>query len=121
MPGEIDPATLHSLIQGEEPIRVVDIRSETAFAHGHIPGSENIPFDELTEAIEEFDGTSRVVTVCPHGEASIQAARLIESFEGVPAGTRVESLAGGLAAWDGHLAESEPEKDQRQNGDSWKD
>jgi len=41
------------------------------------------------------------VTVCPHGEASVQAARLVGSYRGVDG--PVESLAGGLEAWDGPL------------------
>ncbi len=44
----------------------------------------------------------RVVTVCPHGKASVQAARLIGSYEGTT-DARVESMAGGLEAWEGNL------------------
>lgn len=103
MSGEIEPAELERLLEDGEPVRVVDIRSAAAFEAGHIPGSENVPFEELTHSIEDFAGEMRIVTVCPHGKASIQAARLIESFEGVPKRARVESLAGGLDAWEGPI------------------
>jgi rhodanese-related sulfurtransferase len=99
---EIDPERLQSLrADGADP-RIVDIRSPSAFAAGHIPGSENVPFEELPDSVEQFDGADRVVTVCPHGQASLQAARLLASYEGLSAAT-VESLAGGLEAWDGAL------------------
>jgi rhodanese-related sulfurtransferase len=85
----------------DEAVRVVDIRNQGAFARGHIPGSENLPAPELTGRVEELDGADRVVTVCPHGEASVQAARLVAAYEGVDG--PVESLRGGLEAWDGPL------------------
>lgn len=102
MDDEITPAELAELLAGEDPPRVVDIRRPAAFRRGHLPGSVNVPFDELPERVAELAGADRVVTVCPHGEASVQAARLIGSYEGT-ADARVESLAGGLAAWTGPL------------------
>ncbi|MFB6114282.1 MAG: rhodanese-like domain-containing protein [Halodesulfurarchaeum sp.] len=103
MPGEIDPEELLTLLDSEDPVRVVDIRSPHAYETGHVPESENVPFEDLVESMEDLDGASHVVTICPHGEASMQAARLIESYEGVPDDARIESLAGGLEAWDGPL------------------
>ncbi|MEF8851193.1 MAG: rhodanese-like domain-containing protein [Haloarculaceae archaeon] len=92
--------------EADGEVRVVDIRNPGAFARGHIPGSENIPAPELTERVEELDGAGRVVTVCPHGQASVQAARLVGSYRGVDG--PVESLAGGLEAWEGPLETDEP-------------
>jgi rhodanese-related sulfurtransferase len=96
MDDEISAAELHDLLESGS-VRVVDIRSPPAFARGHVPGSENVPFAELTARIEEFAGEDHVVTVCPHGQASVQAARLIGSYEGFDG--RVESLAPGLEGW----------------------
>jgi rhodanese-related sulfurtransferase len=99
---EIGPDELWACLDGEDgpdgdgALRVVDIRSPDAFARGHIPGSENLPFGELPDRVEQLDGADRVVTVCPHGKASLQAARLVAAYEGVD---RAESLAGGLEAW----------------------
>jgi rhodanese-related sulfurtransferase len=105
MDGEITPDELQSLLDGRDEddpdLRIVDIRNPGAFARGYIPGSENIPAPELTDRVEEFDGAGRVVTVCPHGKSSVQAARLLASYEGVDG--PVESLAGGLTEWDGPL------------------
>jgi rhodanese-related sulfurtransferase len=107
MDGEISVAELRALLDGDvdandrQGLRIVDIRRPNAFARGHIPGSENVPARELTDRVAELDGADRVVTVCPHGEASVQAARLVAAYEGV--GGPVESLRGGLEAWDGPL------------------
>lgn len=97
MDGEISADELSELLESGEPVRIVDIRSPGQFGRGHIPGSENVPFAELTGRIEEFSGANRIVTVCPHGQASVQAARLVGSYEGFDG--RVESLKPGIEGW----------------------
>jgi rhodanese-related sulfurtransferase len=102
MDGEIDPDAVEELLASDDPPRVVDIRTPSAFARGHIPGSENVPFDRIPDRAADLAGADLVVTVCPHGQASVQAARLISAAAGVDG--RVESMRGGLAEWDGELA-----------------
>jgi len=102
MDGEISVEEVEALLDDEDRPRIVDIRSPGEFARGHIPGSENVPFGDLPNRIAEFTGADHIVTVCPHGKASIQAARLIGSYEGTK-DARVESMAGGLEAWTGDV------------------
>lgn len=101
MDGEIDPDELADLLGSATrgDVRIVDIRDRRAFDRGHVPDSECIPFPELTTRVPELDDASRIVTVCPHGIASRQAAQLIGSYAGTEA-ARVESLRGGLEAWE---------------------
>jgi rhodanese-related sulfurtransferase len=114
MDGEIGTEELRSLLDGigengkqgdgaggDESVRVVDIRSPGAYSRGHIPGSENVPLQRLVDDIEQFEGDERVVTVCPKGKSSVQAARLITSYEGFDG--RAESFAPGLSNWDGPI------------------
>ena len=98
MDGEISTDEVSELLDDGHDVRIVDIRDEVSFEREHIPGSENVPFHELHTRIQEFDGAERVVTVCPQGQASIQAARLIGSYEG-SADATVESMRGGLDEW----------------------
>ncbi|WP_123621654.1 rhodanese-like domain-containing protein [Halorubrum sp. CSM-61] len=116
MDGEIDPEELAGLIAGDEgsdsALRIVDIRDRRAFDRGHVPGSECIPFPELTTRVAELEGAARIVTVCPHGVASRQAAQLIGSYAGIE-DARVESLRGGIEAWErdtGELVQPDPEE-----------
>lgn len=109
MDGEIDPEELAGLLDGESEdasadLRIVDIRDRRAFDRGHLPGSECVPFPELTSRVEELAGASRIVTVCPHGIASRQAAQLIGSYAGIE-DARVESLRGGVEAWERDVGE----------------
>ncbi|WP_181693196.1 rhodanese-like domain-containing protein [Natronomonas sp. LN261] len=106
MDGEITADELKELLDSGTPPRIVDIRSPGQFRREHIPGSENIPFAELTARIEELSDADRVVTVCPHGKSSVQAARLIASFEGFEG--RVESLDPGLRGWPYEVETGEP-------------
>ncbi|QSG05831.1 rhodanese-like domain-containing protein [Halapricum desulfuricans] len=107
MDGEITASELVDLLYGDADIEVVDIRRPAAFERGHIPGSRNLPFSRLVDQVDELDDTvDRIVTVCPHGESSVQAARLIASYEGID-GTPVVSLAGGLEGWDGPIENGE--------------
>ncbi|MEE6210961.1 rhodanese-like domain-containing protein [Salarchaeum sp. III] len=108
MDGEIEPDELQSRL---DDVRVVDIRNSLAFDHGHIPGSENIPFNQLPQRVEALGDAEHVVTVCPHGKSSVQAANLIKSYEGIGEDTPVESLAGGLDAWNGPLDSNTDEPD----------
>lgn len=102
MDGEIPPAELETALDdGEDPL-VVDIRNPRTFEREHIPGSVNIPLQRLPQEIERVSDADRVVTVCPHGKASVKAARLITSFEDFDG--RVESLESGLTGWEGPLA-----------------
>lgn len=111
MDAEIDPATVEDLLDGENPPRIVDIRSSMEFEREHIPGSENVPFAELPQRVEELADADRIVTVCPHGKASVQAAQLIGSYAGIT-DARVESMAGGITSWEGPLESNAPEPDE---------
>ena len=120
MDAEISPEEVAELLDADEDVRIVDIRPEDQFERGHIPDSENIPFHAFADEIERLDGAERVVTVCPHGQASVQAARLVASYEGVSDDARVESMAGGLEQWDGELqtADGTGESDRENEADS---
>ena len=102
MSDEITPEELDALLDGDESVRIVDIRSSGSFERGHIPGSENVPFAELPQQTERFTDAEHIVTVCPHGEASLQAVRLLRSSADVN-DVRIESLSGGINAWEGDI------------------
>lgn len=110
MDGEISASELSDLLDSDVDIEIVDIRRPAAFERGHVPGSRNLPFGRLVDRIDELDADAdRIVTVCPHGESSVQAARLIASYEGT-GGTPVVSLASGLEGWDGPIERGERDR-----------
>ncbi len=113
MDGEILPADLEAaMADGDAPL-VVDVRQPGPYRRERIPDSLNLPFPDLVRDVDRVADADHVVTVCPHGKASVKAARLIAasgSFDG-----RVESLAGGLTAWEGPLTGG-PRQDRSGSG-----
>lgn len=109
MDGEISGPDLEAALEDEEPPLVVDIRNPRQFERSRIEGSINIPLSRLPQEVEKLRGADHVVTVCPHGQASIKAARLITSFEGFDG--RVESLSCGITGWDGPVESEDAGRD----------
>lgn len=100
---EITPEELHERLQRGEDVQVVDIRPRDQYERGHIPGAESVPFDRFTAEIDTHDWGDDIVVACPLGKSSLQAARLLKSYEGVPADARVANLAGGYEEWEYEL------------------
>ncbi|QKY20059.1 rhodanese-like domain-containing protein [Halolamina sp. CBA1230] len=108
---EISTERVAELLETDEPPTLVDIREPPAFQRGHIPGSRNVPFRQLPDRVAELADADHVVTVCPHGKASVQAAKLIDSYEGTADAT-VQSMAGGLSEWEGAVKSDDAEPDE---------
>jgi rhodanese-related sulfurtransferase len=98
----ISPERVAELLASDADVKIVDVREPEEFEAGHIPGSVNVPLPDLSTEIDRIDPAERIVTVCPRGEASVQAARLIRAFGGLDEPT-IESMAGGMDAWEGDL------------------
>jgi len=97
---EISAADLKRDLDADDAVQVVDIRQPDAFERGHIPGARNIPFDTFAREVDSQVWGDDIVVVCPVGESSLQAARLLEAYEGVDEDARVANLSGGYQDWD---------------------
>lgn len=104
---EIYPEELHERLQDGEEVQVVDIRPRRAFERGHIPGAINLPFPRLPREMADVEWGEEIVVACPKGESSRQAARLIQSFEGVDDDARVLNLHGGYGEWEYDLDDAD--------------
>ncbi|MFB6146187.1 MAG: rhodanese-like domain-containing protein [Halobacteriaceae archaeon] len=103
MTEEIDPETVKEKIENGDDVQIVDTRRPAAYADGHIPGAENVPLTDLANQVDEVDWGDEIVFVCEVGESSIQAGRLVQSYEGVDDDATVASMAGGYADWNYEL------------------
>ena len=99
MVDEISPADVKTRLDDGADTQIVDIRSPAEFERGHIPGAINIPLAELPSRVDDVEWGDDVVVACPIGQSSIQAARLIGSYEGVDDDASVKSMAGGYQSW----------------------
>lgn len=76
---------------------LVDVRMETLFAAGHLPGAVNIPTRKLTPArLAEFPEDTLLVVYCagPHCNGSTKAALKLAQ-QGRP----VKEMIGGVTGW----------------------
>lgn len=95
-PWTISAAQLYSELRAPDPPVVVDLRSPSAYAAGHIPGSLNIPFQDLGGNLNALPGVSRkIVLVSATLQASAQACAILRIL-----GYRAYVLKQGLATWN---------------------
>ena len=92
---EIDPEWVHD---HRDEVVLVDVREQEeiiADTLGSIEGSLSIPLGVLRDCLPDVPKTRPVITVCPAGARSAQAALILEK-----AGfTQVANLTGGLFRW----------------------
>lgn len=75
-------------------LQLVDVRSPSEFAAGHIPGAANIPMQEAESRLDDLNRRVPVVLVCQSGvRASMTCAVLSDRHP------ELVVLEGGTAAW----------------------
>lgn len=57
----IDPAELRERQSSEDPPIVVDVRNPQEYEQGHVPGSINVPTDELPDRLGEISSDRPIV------------------------------------------------------------
>jgi glyoxylase-like metal-dependent hydrolase (beta-lactamase superfamily II)/rhodanese-related sulfurtransferase len=85
------------LAQKLDDVFLLDVRNTDEFSEYKIPGSKNIPLQDLfdTKTIQEIPKDKKIVTICPHGNRA-----MIASFALSRTGIDSQTLAGGLAGWN---------------------
>ena len=58
---------------------IIDVRSTDEFMGGHVPGSINIPLNEIPDRLEEFVGKENIIFCCASGNRSGQATSYLHS------------------------------------------
>jgi rhodanese-related sulfurtransferase len=64
----------------QEGAQLVDVRSAGEFAAGHVPGSVNIPLDEIGARASELDPQKWVVVFCASGTRSAMARHKLKGL-----------------------------------------
>lgn len=100
--GVVDNAQLRAL--ATDGIRLVDVRTTSEYELGHIPGSENVPVDEIASRVAEWDASAPIIVYCATGARSAQAASTLRSL----GFKTVYDLGGGVAQWDGDIEQGTP-------------
>jgi rhodanese-related sulfurtransferase len=74
---------------------IVDVRTPDEYLQEHIPGSQNIPLDELPNAVARLKAQDKVIVSCRSGNRASQACLKLEQL-GFP---NLQLLEGGLIGW----------------------
>ena len=90
--GKISSARAHELVA--KGAVLVDVRTESEFAGGHVPGATNVPLGGLSTQAAELAGRGKpIVVYCASGVRSAGAKRILHG-----AGAEVHDL-GAMSRW----------------------
>ena len=90
----ISPADMAALLHKEPAPLVLDVRSQSEFAEGHLPGARLIPHDELDQRLTELGPPRDIYVYCRSGRRAKLAADVLAD-----AGFRVHEIEGSYLAW----------------------
>lgn len=76
---DVGPESLTQANQAE--LLILDVRSESEFDRGHVPGAIHIPHTDLTQRLSELEGWQEkpVVVYCETGGRARNAATLLQA------------------------------------------
>ena len=95
----VDCAALEAELGGSNPPVLVDVRTESEFSGGHIPGAVNVPLDRLGGIGRAGPKESNFVVYCHSGTRSSSAQRALAGM----GYASVRNLRGGIAGWRGKV------------------
>ena len=93
----IDVPELHERMEnGDGGPQLLDVREESEFGDGHIPGSISKPYHDIHELPGELDPGRPVAVLCSSGQRAATAASLLQRF-----GARhpLHVVDGGVGTW----------------------
>lgn len=94
---EIDPASVKAKMDNKENFVLIDVRDESEWQHGHIPGAIHLSKGNIESHIEKQipDFNTDIVVHCRGGFRGILVAENLQRM-----GYRnVKNMAGGIRAW----------------------
>lgn len=94
---EVDAETVKEALENKESFHFIDVREESEWAAGHLPGAIHLSKGIIERDIEARipDHNARIVLYCGGGYRSALAAKNLQEM----GYKNVESMAGGYRAW----------------------
>jgi len=94
LPLELEVEEVQALYAAGEVV-IVDVREDSEYKAGHIPGAQLIPLGELPDRLNDVPRDETVVLVCRSGNRSAQAHQFLldQGF------TNVHNMKGGMNDW----------------------
>ncbi len=94
LPVDVDVQTVEKL-RANPNVLVLDVREDTEYAGGHIPGAVLLPLGQIPNRLNDIPKDKTVIAVCRSGHRSNQATQLLrqQGFD------NVHNMLGGMNAW----------------------
>jgi molybdopterin/thiamine biosynthesis adenylyltransferase/rhodanese-related sulfurtransferase len=94
---EVDASTLHAELEAGQRSELVDVRAQSEWDEGHLPGAHNVGRDYLESRTERLipDRETPIVIYCESGNRSLMAAKTLREL----GYTNVRHLSGGYVDW----------------------
>jgi hydroxyacylglutathione hydrolase len=90
----IDVSELHSR---DGSLQILDVREQTEWDDGHIPGSMHMPYHDIHALPPGLDPAQPVAVICASGQRSAVAASLLKAYG---AGEVIHVVDGGVGTWE---------------------
>jgi phage shock protein E len=90
----VDVATVNGLL-GRDDVVILDVREQSEYDAGHIPGVKLIPMGTVANRLSEIPKDKPVIVTCHSGNRSGQVTDYLRQ-QGY---TNVHNMTGGLNAW----------------------
>jgi len=90
----ISTQELRQLRSRQAGTQLVDVRTASEYATGHVPGAMNVPLEQIEGRLDDIQKDSPVVLICQGGARAHMAAAFLKSSRDVTV------LDGGTDAWE---------------------
>ncbi|PJE62686.1 rhodanese-like domain-containing protein [Candidatus Roizmanbacteria bacterium CG10_big_fil_rev_8_21_14_0_10_39_6] len=93
---QVEATVVKKAIDTKEDISIIDVRTPQEFSKGNIPGSINIPVEQIEKVESIFtDKSKRIYVYCLSGSRSVYAVSSMMKLEY----SNVLDMKSGLLAW----------------------
>ena len=95
---------LHERSEEDSDLQILDVREQSEWDDGHIPGSTHVPYHDIHSMPDALDPAKPIAAVCASGQRSAVAASLLQRFGGESV---IHVVDGGVGTWEraGHPIE----------------
>lgn len=104
---EIGPIGLDRLLKNGEPVQIVDLRTPELYQQGHVPGAQNILFENLEANLSKLKKDVTTVVYCYDIVCHLATKAALELAK---KGYKVKELVGGFEEWTNHSLKQEGSK-----------
>jgi rhodanese-related sulfurtransferase len=92
---QITPIDMKNMLERGEECILVDVREQDEWDYCHVDNSVLKPLSQAATWLEELESDVYYIFLCHHGNRSMQAAAVAQSYGVV----KVGNIVGGIDAW----------------------